>query len=396
MPTSRSPVAAPRISTDVRGGVRLAVEGVQGVVDIVESMHQRIASLAPPLGTVPDRRTSGITGFVYRRVRGTTRLVGSGLDLALAAAERLVPGATQRGDAPQRDAVVAALNGICGDHLHRTGNPLAVTMELRPAAGATPSPHLLVLVHGLCMTGSQWDHRGHDHGMALGDALKATPVYASYNSGRHIAVNGAELAGRISELVASWPVPVASVTLIGHSMGGLVARSAVARASGSGMPWAKLLRAMVFLGTPHHGAPLERGGNWVHRALGVSPYVAPFARLAGLRSEGITDLRHGNLHGAGTESRFAPGHVPAAVPLPVGVACYAIAGSLRPAPLGDGLVTVASALGRAESPERDLALPANRVRVIEDCGHLDLLHHPEAFGQMRQWLVGERAPNQLL
>ena len=383
MPTSDSPVPAPRIATDVRGGVRLAVEGVQGVVDIVESMHQRIASIAPPIGTVPDRRTSGITGFVYRRVRGTTRLVGSGLDLALTAAERLAPAAAQRADAPQRDAVVAALNGVCGDHLHRTGNPLAVTMQLRVAAGAATSPHLLVLIHGLCMTGSQWKHRGHDHGAALGSALGATPVYASYNSGRHIAVNGAELADRIAALVASWPVPVASVTLIGHSMGGLVARSAVARATGSGMHWAKLLRAMVFLGTPHEGAPLERGGNWVHRALGVSPYVAPFARLAGLRSEGITDLRHGNLHGAGSEGRFAAGRVPAAVPLPAGVACYAIAGSLGPSPLGDGLVTVDSALGRA-----DLAMPPEHLRVINDCGHLDLLHHPEALAQMRRWLGG--------
>lgn len=371
----------------MRGGARLVLEGVQGVIGVVESVHERIASRAPLLGTAPERRTRGITGYVYRRVRGTTRLVGTGLDMALAAIERLPMAPLAQRPGARRDAAVAALNGIGGDHLARTGNPLAIPMRLHVEASATPGPHLLVLVHGLCMTGSQWLQGGHDHGVALGRLLGATPVRVSYNSGRHIAVNGAELAEQLARLVAGWPVPVASVTLIGHSMGGLVARSAVASGASARMRWVKLLRAMVFLGTPHLGAPLERGGDWVHRALGVSPYAAPFARLAGVRSEGITDLRHGNLRGAGA------GRWPAPVPLPAGVACYAVAGSLGPAPLGDGLVTVDSALGRAASPERCLALPADRVRVVEDCGHLALLSHPEVFGQMRRWLLPKAPEN---
>ncbi len=383
--------AGPRLPSDVRGGARLAVEGVHGVVNIVESLHERIASRAPPLGAVPERRTRGITGFVYASVRGTTRLVGTGIDLALAAAERMPHTWLPRTEGPQRDAVVAALNGICGDHLQRTGNPLAVQMQLRVGADTRATGHLLVLVHGLCMTGSQWQRGGHDHGVALASVLGATAVYASYNSGRHIAENGAELAEQMARLVANWPVPVESVTLIGHSMGGLVARSAVSIATARAQPWARLLRAMVFLGTPHQGAPMERSGNWVHRALGVSPYLAPFARLAGLRSAGITDLRHGNLHGAGVESRFAAGQVPAGVPLPAAVDCYAIAASLGPAPLGDGLVTVDSALGRAAHPGRDLGLPVDRVRVVEGCGHLELLEHPAVFEQMRAWLGRETA-----
>src|SRR5690606_4587514 len=152
---------------------------------------------------------------------------------------------------------------------HHTGNPLAVPMQLQVAPDAVVTPHLLVLVHGLCMTGSQWKRAGHDHGVGLGRALGATPVYASYNTGRHIAENGAELARHLSALADGWPVDVESITLIGHSMGGLVARSAVAQAQEQALPWLQRLRAMVFLGTPHHGAPLERGGHWLHRILGV-------------------------------------------------------------------------------------------------------------------------------
>lgn len=391
-PKPSVPATTGGIASDVRGGARLAVAGVQGVIDVVESLHERIVSLAPPLGRAPERRTKGITGFVYRRVRGTTHVVGAGLDLALAALQRLPIRPWSPGAAARRDAAVAALNGVLGDHLERTGNALAIRMQLRVEPGLQDSPHLLVLVHGLCMTAQQWERNGHHHGLALAEALGATPVHVSYNSGRHVAVNGAELAAQLDDLVEHWPVPVQSVTLIGHSMGGLVARSAAAHAEAEGMAWRKLLRAMVFLGTPHRGAPLERAGHGLHGLLGLSPYVAPFARVAGLRSAGIMDLRHGNLHGAASQGR---GATRAVVRLPAGVACYAIAGSLGPAPLGDGLVTVASALGRSPRAQRDLALPAVRVRVVEGCGHLDLLSHPEVFEQMRRWLArraGQRRP----
>ena len=68
----------------LRGAGRLAITATQGVVDLVEAMHAEIARL--PLGAHRDR-TTGITGLVYRSVRGATRLVGGGLDLALGAYE---------------------------------------------------------------------------------------------------------------------------------------------------------------------------------------------------------------------------------------------------------------------------------------------------------------------
>jgi pimeloyl-ACP methyl ester carboxylesterase len=385
------------VLADLRGGVRLAVDGVGGVTNIVESMHGRIARGAPPLGTVPDAPTRGITGFVYRSIRGTTGLVGKGFDAALAAAEALMPATSGSlpDDSFAREAWVAALNGVLGDHLERSGNPLATPMALRPRGvhAASPTSHLLVLIHGLCMNDLQWTRGGHDHGQALGEALGCTPVYLRYNSGRHISTNGAELASHLEALLKSWPVPVDTLTVVGHSMGGLVARSAAHQAAQAGMQWPAKLRKLVFLGTPHQGAPLERGGNWLHRGLGISPYAAPFTRLSGLRSEGITDLRHGNLLEAdwagdryGHRDRRTP------VPLPAGVACYAVAATLGESGaggewLGDGLVPVASALGRHERPTRDLHVPPSHQFIARGVHHLDLLCDTGVYRRMRRWLA---------
>jgi hypothetical protein len=296
------------------------------------------------------------------------------------------------GASAARDAVVAALNGVLGDHLERSGNPLATRMALRVRpAGAAKGPRVLLLVHGLCMSDRQWTRGGHDHGQALAGSLGYCAVYARYNTGRHISVNGAELAVQLEALVEKWPVAVDSLAIIGHSMGGLVVRSALRHALQAGMAWPARLRQLVFLGTPHHGAPLERGGNWLHRGLGVSPYVAPFARLSGLRSAGITDLRHGSLQEpGGAGNRFAQRDTRTAVPLPHGVACYAIAGALGEGGtdewLGDGLVPLASALGRHPKPTRDLHIPPSHQWIARGVNHLDLLSSEAVYRRLRRWL----------
>jgi pimeloyl-ACP methyl ester carboxylesterase len=393
-----TPIRPGRVLADLRGGVRLAIDGVGGVTGIVEAMHGRIARGAPPLGTVADAPTRGITGFVYRSIRGTTGLVGKGLDAALATAQAFVPPvATEDGteDSFAREAWVAALNGVLGDHLERTGNPLATGMALRPRGvnSSSPTPHVLVLIHGLCMNDLQWTRDGHDHGQALAQALGFTPVYLRYNSGRHISANGGDFASHLEALLRGWPVPAETVTIVGHSMGGLVARSAVHQAAQAGMQWPSRLKELVFLGTPHHGAPLERGGNWLHRGLGISPYAAPFTRLSGLRSEGITDLRHGNLlESDWAQDRFTHRDQRTVVPLPSGVACYAVGATLGESEgsaqwLGDGLVPLESALGRHQRPTRDLHIPASHQYVAHGVHHLDLLGDPGVFRHLRRWLA---------
>ena len=70
--------------SDLRGVVRLAVEATVGVTDLVEKMHHTIQLRHAPLGTSSAGNTGGLTGFVYRSIRGTTRLVGKGLDAGMA------------------------------------------------------------------------------------------------------------------------------------------------------------------------------------------------------------------------------------------------------------------------------------------------------------------------
>ena len=392
MDRKTSPLARRPALSDLRGAVRLAVEGVHGVTRIAEGLHGNILRLAPPLGRVRERPTRGITGFVYRAVRGGASLVGEGLEAVLARVQPLVQAASPADEAdrgPMRQAIVSALNGVMGDHLARSGNPLAIPMELSVRGPARP--RALLLVHGLCMSDGQWLRDGHDHGLALAAELGCTPVYVRYNSGLHVSENGAELAARLEDLYARWPVPMESLAMVGHSMGGLVARSAVQQAREAGMAWPRVLRRMVFLGTPHHGAPLERGGNWLHAVLDSSPYLAPFARLGTLRSAGITDLRHGSVRASDWQrGRYRHHDTRTMVPLPPRVRCYAIAGALRTGPaggaLGDGLVAVDSALGRHARPTHDLRIPASRTWVAAGVSHLGLLGDRGVYAKLRDWL----------
>jgi hypothetical protein len=390
MPTPQPPARRGGALGAARGAVRLAVEGVQGVTDIAEGLHGQIARVAPPLGRSAERPLGGISGFVYRSVRAGSGLVGSGLDALLAGLQALQP--PNDGDAPDAAmplALRSALNGVVGGHLARTGNPLAIGMSLHVRGPATA--RMLLLVHGLCMDEQQWTRKGHDHGMALAEALGATPVYLRYNSGRHVSENGAELASLLEQMAAEWPVPLREIAIVGHSMGGLVARSAGRQAGEAGLAWTRLLHHMVFLGTPHHGAALERGGNWLHTVLGVSPYLAPFTRLARLRSDGITDLRHGNVLARDWEAGpYLHRDTRSIAPLPTGVACYAIAGALASPgaakALGEGLVSVDSAFGRHARPTHDLRIPPRQTWVAPGVHHLDLLSDARVYRKLRAWL----------
>jgi pimeloyl-ACP methyl ester carboxylesterase len=62
------------------------------------------------------------------------------------------------------------------------------------------------------------------------------------------------------------------LTIIGHSMGGLVSRSACHYAAVAGHVWPAQLQKLIFLGTPHHGTPLKRGGQQLDLLLEKSPY----------------------------------------------------------------------------------------------------------------------------
>jgi pimeloyl-ACP methyl ester carboxylesterase len=382
---------------------RLGVDAALGLIAVVEAMHGTIARRPLALGGASETRTRGIPRLVYQSIRAVTGAVGGGLDWLL---PRIAPAAGDGVASPGRDALLSVLNGVVGDHLAATGNPLAIETAFRrdgravaadPAALAAlgPGRRLLVLVHGLCMSDRQWQRNGHDHGEALAGALDLTPLYLRYNSGRHVSTSGRDLADRLEALTRAWPGPLDEIILLGHSMGGLVARSAVHHAREAGHRWPERLSSLVCLGTPHHGAPLERAGNLLEGAVAVSPYARPIARLGGVRSAGITDLRFGNLLDGDWAARHPRHrHDPRTpVPLPDGVACFAVAatrgrraGDVADRLIGDGIVPVASALGRHPDPRFALAFPPARQLVVPEASHFDLVSSPAVFDQLVAWL----------
>jgi pimeloyl-ACP methyl ester carboxylesterase len=401
--------------TDLKAAAELATQATQGVIDITEGVHQAVRrTLGFSSGASTDR-ASGLTGQIYRGIRGVAALVGQGSNAVLAALLPLLDDPAAHPEAsPQREAVLAALNGVLGDRLAASGNALAQPMQLR-AGGAVlaldnpealkhqlgiASPHLLLLIHGLCMNDTQWIRNGHDHGAYLAQAVGCTPVYLRYNSGRHVSENGLELAQQLERLVAAWPVPLERITLLGHSMGGLVARSAVQVGRQTGQHWTEVLRELVFLGTPHHGAPLEKAGHGVDVLLGATPFSAPFAQLGKLRSAGILDLRHGHVQAADwqtpTGQSWRAGFVDQRVPLPLpeGVACFAVAatvagqrGLLADRLTGDGLVPLNSALGQHDEAHRRLVFAKDSQRTVYRTSHLDLLSSLAVAEQLRDWLA---------
>ena len=292
--------------SDLKAAAQLATQATHGVINIVEGVHRSVHRQLGLSRNAAPEQTSGLTGQIYRGIRGVAALVGQGSDAVLGALLPLLDDpATHPEASPQREAVLAALNGVLGDRLVATGNPLAQAMELRCAGrplwldnpdalrlqlGQAASSHLLLLVHGLCMNDTQWMRGGHEHGDFLAQALGCQPVYLRYNSGRHVSDNGLELALQLERLMAAWPVQLTRITVLGHSMGGLVARAAVQAGREADQQWPRVLRELVFLGTPHHGAPLEKAGHGIDVLLGATPFSAPFAKLGKLRSFNIKAL----------------------------------------------------------------------------------------------------------
>ncbi|MBZ0282859.1 MAG: GPI inositol-deacylase [Anaerolineae bacterium] len=391
--------------SDIQGLVQLGIDQAKLITDVVEDVHSTVVK---PINSVVNLPLEGhIRALVYRIIREGYRLSSAGAEAVFT---RLIPMVDTPPSTLQREAMLAILNGIWGDHLLESNNPLAITMSLRNEGQPLPlekavlqnalsqaSGKVLILVHGLCMTDLQWTRGNHNHGAVLARDLGYTPIYLHYNSGLHISTNGRQFAALLDKLIREWPQPIEEITIIGHSMGGLVARSACYYALAAGHTWPEHLQKLIFLGTPHHGAPLERTGNWAETILNSTPYTAPFRRIGAKRSAGITDLRYGSLVDEDWEGRdrFAlePTDNRRIVPLPPDVTCYAIAATLgaqtddlKNQMLGDGLVPLESALGIHNDPARCLDIPESHQWIGYEMQHLDLLNQPDGYQRIKDWL----------
>lgn len=390
----------------LRGAGRLAVEATLAVADLVEAMQHGIGGGPRALGSPFLRAGRFFSAPVYAAVRAVTRLVGAGAELALAAGARL--GRTRTIEA---DTALAILNGVVGDHLAESGNPLAIEMALRHRGerlvlerGALrarfPSAprKLLVFLHGSCRHELPRCAPGQDALSAIARDLGFARVDVRYNTGLHVFANGQACAALLERLVAAWPVALEELALVGHSMGGLVARSAAHAAEVEGHAWRGKLRTLVCIASPHHGAPLERAGSWVDVLLGASRYSRPLARVGKIRSAGVTDLRFGSVldEHRDPSGRFGtPRDVRRRLSLPPGVRCFAIAATRTARPgerryASDGIVPVESALGRHARPELTLAF--DDTWIAFGMGHVDVLEHAETHAVLRRWL-SHRVPS---
>jgi hypothetical protein len=373
-----------------RALARLATEEAAGVPGGIGDVHAAIAGrvfaalgpTAAPVQVLHD----GISRGAYLGVRGGLTLLGrvAGAALERRPAERPLS-TTSRGA-----AVIAAVSAVRGDVLERDGSPLALPMAVRRdgepvdpetfAAGA----RLAVFVHGLGETEFAWGREPY------GDRLPGwTPVYVRYNTGRHVSENGASL----DALLERFPEP-AEIALVGHSMGGLVTRSACHHAARRGARWSERVRVTVALGTPHFGAPLEQAVHYAGAALHALPETRPLARFLRRRSAGIHDLRRGSLvdeDWLGQDPDALRARACAEVPLLEGGTHCFVAATITRSPghpvgrlLGDALVLAPSASGRDRA--RRLFEDENGL-ALGGTHHLALLNHPAVYEQLRRWLA---------
>jgi len=398
-----------RIS-DMRGIVQLATQATSGVTRIAEGVHQSVWSTLGFPGGKEHGKARGITGLVYKTVHDITRLTAKSADTMMAGLQHLFESAeSELPGTPRRDTLLAVLNGVMGDRMVEDDNPFAIPMSLlyreqalnwqSPPLQADVSSKVLLLIHGLCMDDLQQYGRRKNHAAEYGDALASqldySPVYLRYNSGLHISQNGRELSARLEQLLTQWPRPIEDLSVIAHSMGGLVIRSALHYAKQEGLNWPDRIGNIVFLGTPHHGAPLERAGNWLDVILDATPYTKPFTSLSQLRSAGITDLRYGNVLDEdwdGHDRFHLKPDTRQLAPLPEAVNCHTVAATLAEKRsvmadhlVGDGVVPLRSALGQHKEAQRNLGFDESSQLIVYKTNHMELLDNPEVLEQTVQW-----------
>jgi pimeloyl-ACP methyl ester carboxylesterase len=320
---------------------------------------------------------------------------------------------------------VSVLNGAVGDYLAARQNGLAVDMHfvhqgrhlaLTPTtilrAHPQPTAKLCILVHGLGCHEAIWTYPAPDrpeqnvsYGALLQEELGYTPFFLRYNTGLSIEENGRHFAGLVDELIASYPLQVEEIVLIGHSMGGLVIRHACHRAVQRRSAWVLKIAHIFYLGSPHEGAPLARLGRAATTALQAIPN--PITQLIGdifdRRSQGIKDLSAGTQIGSQTSPPQPGAQAPASQPMPwlPTAQHYLLAGAVTADPdhlasllFGDGLVPIPKEARHATPSPGDAANEARRqalVKCFPKTHHMQLAYSPEVYAQLKTWCTTSRS-----
>jgi pimeloyl-ACP methyl ester carboxylesterase len=379
--------------TEITALGELAGELLAAGGTVVSDMHQSIAArpfgahggAASPVKAMHD----GISSIVYAGVRAGLRAGATAG--ARVAALRARDDDTALAATPRGSLALGVMNGVLGDRLAARGSELALPMTIRRDPRDEPRAHAAVFVHGLCETEDAWRLTDPSYGDRLRDELGLTPIHVRYNTGLHVSENGRRLAELLDELERGWPCRLDEITLVGHSMGGLVARSACHYAALDGLRWSEAVRHVVCLGSPHLGADLEKGANVLGWALGRLPETRAFGAVLNARSAGIKDLRYGSCVEEDWRDRdpdeLLRDHC-GELPFLPGASYHFVAASFRDGPLGtlvgDLLVRVPSASGRGGG--RRVEFEAGNGRELRGLNHFELLGHPGVYEQLRDWI----------
>jgi hypothetical protein len=404
---------------DVKALGALAGTAMAATTARVEELHDAIlrrsltGTQATSVATIHD----GIAKPVYRSVRAATGALGRAAGLALAQTRE--PGAAPLADSRRGALMLGALNGLWGDRLEQDGGSLTPHMALRlrgsdvaldrdslRAAYPQATPRLAVFVHGWCETEGSWELFGRrpdapagtparTYGSRLEEDLGITPLWLRYNSGLHISENGRRLSALLDEAIAAWPVGVEQVVLIGHSMGGLVLRSACHYGHAEGASWTERVRHVFCLASPHLGSGVERAANAAGWALGRVPETRPLAALLNARSSGVKDLRYGYVVDEDWDGRDPDALLEDhsnEIPFLPGANHYFVAATLARDPdshlarvVGDLLVGFPSASGH-DPRGRHLAFPVDNGHHVPGLNHFHVLNHPAVYEQLHAWL----------
>lgn len=382
------------------GHVPALKAGFTSIATEAQNMHLAISSqtfdvLARVPGvSVPSAWVRSAHDAITHGVYSAVRHGGAAALNAAGAAERLLVDADAPPSKAQRLAR-SALNGVFGDALAQAGNALAVRMSLyqqgaelalTPESLVNLRPRVTVFIHGLACDESSWSAQGgrpnSDYASSLERDLGMGAVCLRYNSGLAVDHNAQALSDLLERLVQNAPARLRELTLIGHSMGGLVARRACVLADASNASWPRRIGSIICLGTPHQGSGWEKLGHFTAAALHVSKVTQPLARLANARSQGIQDLRRGLKTKA---SPATPREAYREPPLRLLTGSLSdgesgLVGKLLGAVLGDGLV--------AQHSAADDGLTGDVQRVnLPGVGHMALLREPRVYAVLRSWLA---------
>ena len=283
------------LGSAVSFAARRIAEPVQGMHHAISGSWFSVAGRAGDAVGIPTRL---VTSAVYGAVGLGFDAVGFGIDARWGAdgSRDHKLGAIVEGFWGDDDALMAVRSTPSLTMTNADGDVLFGAQDVTEVLPAA-RPDIVVFVHGLAESSDIWLGTPGEPGLVdqVIEEGSATPVLVGYVSGLPIEENGRLLAEALGSLHSRWPVPVRSLVLVGHSMGGLVVRSAGLAAARTGQPWLEAVTDVVTIAAPHRGAPLERAVRIAERALDRTSHTRPLAAFLGTRSQGVRDLGHGDV-----------------------------------------------------------------------------------------------------